>query len=1192
MQILDPLTLPLAGQQLIEASAGTGKTYTITGLYLRYLLGLYQGANGEQGEPLSVEQILVVTFTEAATSEIKDRVRARITIAKDTLLGKHTEDELVNSLLAQVAEPQQAFNLLDVAAKSLDESAIYTIHGFCQRMLKQHAFESNMAFNLQFILDERELYEQAVFDFWRQFVYGLSAQQAQAVLAHYSSPFSLLKLLSPLISKEQLIIEPQVQDPNAQLLNLWQQQQAYLDALPQFKQALLDGDFFAQLDASDIKGTAKPKHKANVSGLQAFCQSDAVMLELGKAGHSYSLWSSHSLSDAAIYKKNGTVFEHAMVPQFEHMARLSESFGAHFAHVILHLALASVRRHIERNKKRQALISPDDLLRGLYCALKDDQQGVLCAQIRSQYPVAMIDEFQDTDPIQYGIFNTLYTPKEGQFSGLTMIGDPKQAIYGFRGADIFTYIDAKHQLGNEQLYTLGKNYRSSSELVQCVNDLFASHPNSFIFNKEIPFIEVAAQGKAKQLCLDDAPLPAMELQWFGDDNEVLSKDLGHQGLASAYAKRIHYLLAMAQQGRLTLAEQPPSAGDFCVLVRDRNEAALMKKALGEVGVASVYLARDSVFKQPIAAHLYRLLCVLHGPYDERLLRGMLRGPFYNYSAQRILALSDDQHAWQALLNDFAQLRKLWYSEGALAMLEHVLWNNALPTLWRNSGWDVERALTDYRHLCEILQHKQLELDGTARLLNYFHQQLAAQSSDSDSAQLRLETDANLVQIVTMHASKGLEYPIVFMPFALSFRPSSLAYYHDKSQFYLDLAQSEQSMERAEQERLAEDLRLLYVALTRGIYHVSLGLYSVGQRNRSAMNDCALGYLLFGADQHCEASNFFSRLQQRFAANQGVRVCLSEQTPCSEGVLLGIERAHAEVAQQQATIERNWRATSFSALSYKHHDSSAMNLSGADDEDHRIEQYLNVANDTRSEQLTAYDFPKGPGPGSCLHDILEQISFSGVAQQDAQAMAHLSDVIEASLEKYALDEKWQPLLEQWMVDIVRCPLSESGLSLGALDSKDCLVEMEFHVPIEQLDAPTFNNAMLRIFSHDFALDFERVKGVLKGFIDLIFCYQGRYYVLDYKSNYLGDSATDYNFDALTHAMNSHSYHVQGAIYMVALHRLLKARMPNYNPQQHLGSMVYTFLRAMGEGQGVYHRTFSADEIIALDGLFAQGARGDD
>ncbi len=1192
MQILEPLTLPLAGQQLIEASAGTGKTYTITGLYLRYLLGLYQHQDGSQGEPLSVEQILVVTFTEAATSEIKDRVRARITAAKDTLLGEPTKDQLIKDLLSQISEPEHAYHLLDVAAKSLDDSAIFTIHGFCQRMLKQHAFESNMAFNLQFTLDERQLHEQAVFDFWRQFVYPLQPSQAQAVLAHYASPFSLLKTLTPLINREQLAIEPPINDPEAELALLWTQQQEYFDALPEFKRQLREGDFFTELLASDIKGNAKPKHKANVAGLQAFCESDAAVLKLGSAGHSFSLWTSGSLNDPSIYKKNGALFSHPLVARFEHLATLSESLGSRLAHVILHLALIRVRAHIDSNKKRQAIISPDDLLKGLYQALENDEQGVLCGQIRSQFPVAMIDEFQDTDPIQYGIFNTLYGDKPGEFSGLTMIGDPKQAIYGFRGADIFTYIDAKSQLANEQLYTLGKNYRSSKDLVQSVNTLFQSHPKSFIFNDQIPFIDVDAQGKNEYLCLDGEPLNAMELMWFGDDEEVLSKELGHKGLAQTFATKIHYLLAMAQQGRLTLGESCPSAGDFCVLVRDRNEAALMKRALSEAGVASVYLARDSVFKQPIAAHLYRLLSVLHGPYDERLLRGMLRGPFFNYSAGQILALGDDQQAWQALLNEFALLRKLWYSDGALAMLEQLMWQNNLPQLWRSLGWDVERALTDYRHLCEILQHKQIELDGTTRLLTYFHQQLASDSGDSDSAQLRLETDAHLVQIVTMHASKGLEYPIVFMPFALSFRATSLAYFHKHGKLYLDLQQSDENMIAAERERLAEDLRLLYVALTRPIYHCSVGLYSIGQRGKSSMQQSALGYLLFGLDGEQQNSGYYARLQQQFSAHPAIGVVHAQSCPSSDVELVSLEQPNRVVAINQAHIERNWRATSFSALSYKHHDSASFSISGADDEDHRVEQYLSVSLSEQEPALNSYEFPKGPGPGSCLHDILEQISFRGVAEQDATALQHLEEVIIQSLNKYALDEKWCPLLMKWMQDTVNCPLDDSGMSLGSLADSDCLVEMEFHIPVDELDATSFNHAMLTLFGYDFGLDFERVKGVLKGFIDLIFCYQGRYYVLDYKSNFLGDTAADYSHEALTHAMNSHSYHVQGAIYMVALHRLLQSRMPNYDPEQHLGSMVYTFLRAMGDHQGVYQRAFTVAQIEAIDSLFAQGAHSHD
>lgn len=1186
MQTLNPVTLAFDGQQLIEASAGTGKTYTITGLYLRYLLGLYEDAQGNQGEPLTVEQILVVTFTEAATSEIKDRVRSRISMAKNMLLGEHSSDALLRDLIAQLDDRQQAFNRLDMAAKSLDESAIYTIHGFCQRMLKQHAFESNMAFNLRFTLDESELHEQAVFDFWRQFVYPLRAEQAQAVLAHYSSPHSLLKELRALINRKQLQLQPHIDDPEAELTQLWHCQSEYLKALPQFKQALREGDFFNAIAASDIKGNAKPKHKSNLAGLAAFSDNDDTQLSLGAAKHSFSLWSAQSLEDPSIYKKNGQPFSHPLVVEFERMAQLSQGLGERLAQVICVLALAYVRRHVQSNKARTGIIAPDDLLSQLYDALHNDSDNQLQQQIRRQYPVAMIDEFQDTDPIQYGIFSTIYRPSDEQFTNLTMIGDPKQAIYGFRGADIFTYIDAKQQLSAQQQYTLAKNFRSATPLVESVNNLFSSHPQSFIFNDAIPYQEVEANGKDKALLYKGEALGAMDFVFYGSGAEVLSKEQGQSALAEAFAKRVHFLLAAAQQGDLLLGETPPCAGDFCILVRDRGEAALMKQALTRQGVASVYLARESVFKQPLAQHLYRLLAIIHGPYDERALRGLLAGPFYNFNSAQLLALSDDAEQWQQQLQHFAELKRRWYRDGALAMLEQLLWQNQLPQVWAEQGWDVERLLTDFRHLGEILQHKQLELDGTARLLKYFHQQLTRDSSEGDSAQLRLESDAQLVQIVTMHASKGLEYPIVFMPFAVNFRSASAAYYHHQGQLYLDLSKQQENLARAERERLAEDLRLLYVALTRPIYHCALGLYNLGKHKRSQLLQSALGYLLFPGAEGTE--NVRELLQARLAPYPDMSLTDADHYQSGESLVQENAAVERQVRAQQAVIERNWRATSFSALSFKHSDYHGTSHSGGDDEDHRLQQSLVLKQALPVAQLTAYDFPKGPGPGSALHDILEQISFRGVLAGEAQAMEELEQVITHTLHKYALDESWHALLCSWMAAIMRCPILESGLYLGQLQSDDCLVEMEFHLALNELDAQHFNATMISLFGYDFGLDFEHVKGVLKGFIDLIFCYQGRYYVLDYKSNYLGESADDYNDEALTHAMNAHSYHVQGAIYMVALHRLLAARLPDYDPAKHLGGMVYTFLRAMPEGHGVYYRPFSVAEIDTLDGLFAKGA----
>ena len=1189
MQALNPLTMPLIGQSLIEASAGTGKTYTITGLYLRYLLGmqLANEPNASINKPLSVEQILVVTFTDAATQEIKDRVRSRIIAARDALLGLETKDELINGLIAAIDDKHRAFNLLDAAAKSMDEAAIFTIHGFCQRMLKQHAFESGVAFNLEFILDEREILLETIKDFWRSFVYPLDKEKTDAILDVFPAPESLFSQVSSLLSKGSAQVTPQVN-----LDSVWQARDDYIRKIPAFKNACLNSEFIEAVKASGLSGAKTPARKGSLQALDDFCRGDDLFFKFGTSNYSFEVWSSDNLSNPIYYKKNQPLFCHDLLPQFDDLALLSSTINKGLGIAIVQHAANWVKKAVVKRKHEHSVITPDDLLSNLHSALSNEQGDALALKIAQLFPVAMIDEFQDTDPVQYGIFGKIYNQEN---TTLAMIGDPKQAIYGFRGADIFTYIGAKHAVAEQNQFTLGTNFRSSSDVVRSVNKLFSRHDNSFIYNDAIPFNPVMAKGKSPDdaFLIDNMPAEAFEFCVFADtvadeNNKPTAKGVGQHHLAVHFANKIVTLLSQAAEGRACIGHTPVVAADICILVRDRVEAQIIKKALSDAKIASVYLSRESVFSQELTHHLLNFLTALHGQYNESLLRGVLAGPLFCLSYNEIYMLADDEEKWQSYLNFFAYLGTMWHKQGAMAMLEHLLSHNQLSAKWQGLGYNVERWLTDYRHLSEILQQKQIELAGTLRLLRWFAQKVSQQ--DGEAVQVRLESDANLVRIVTMHASKGLEFPLVFMPFASGYRETKEALYHKDGQLIYDLSKTDDALQQAERERLAEDLRLLYVALTRAIHFCAIGIYNVGQgqSKRFAIQSSALGHVLFAGLDITSSDVWRSHLKAFCDDDHAMQYTMftSEQLLEQGTLQLASTQRSAQVLSVNsvtADIEKDWRATSFSALSFKKHTDHLQ--PGRSDEDHEKDEFATGLDDVKSP----YSFPKGAKPGSCLHEIFEQIDFTSPLNHPTNNEQNLVKVVEQSLKKFHIDSSWQATTEQWILSALQCPLNDNGLSLAQLSPRDCLVEMEFNLPLASLNAKQLNAVLIKHFGFNQSnLEFFDVKGLLKGFVDLIFFYRGQYFILDYKSNYLGNNPCDYEQDSLEQAMSSHQYHLQYLIYTVALHRLLKQRIKHYNVEQHLGGVYYTFLRGMSDGKGVFFKKLTSEQVAILDSLFTQPA----
>lgn len=1186
MHKLEPLKMPLNGVNLIEASAGTGKTYTITTLYLRLLLGLRSAEQIEDG--LSVEQILVVTFTEAATEEIRDRVRKRLNEAKTAIFLRNVSSEhyqmdpVLAQLLALLPDPDLAWRRLDAAVKMMDEACIFTIHGFCQRMLKYHAFESGSLFDNQFILDEKVYLLSAVKDFWRRTVYPMSGLKLQLFLAVWATPQKLLKDIQPLLNRQGVkalnIIDEHTLDS---AIN------EYAELSQQVKRLWLDEQIPKLINDSTMMRARKSAKPEYLQAFTEFCLSDDIAF---KKAEGWAVWSSEAVAKAC--KKGTEPPEHKIWALFDRLATLQATLDNDLAAFYKHKAFGEIKQLLLLQKRLEQKISPDDLLEQLALALKHPDKGAtLAAKIAAQFPIAMIDEFQDTDPLQYEIFSTIYGV-DG--ASMVMIGDPKQAIYGFRGADIFTYIEAKTQISDTHSFTLDTNWRSSAKLVSAVNGLFAQSPDPFIYNEAIDFypVNAAASADKKPLSLaheqDATPLQFWHL--CSDDNLPISKTNAQGILAIRCANEIAQLLEKSQHGQAKIGERPLVAGDICVLVRDRNEADVIRQALNQSGVQSVYLSRQSVFETDLAMQFYLLLDAVFQASNEKAIRAALTTAFFGYSFNQLWLLSQNEDDWQGILDLFTQLHQLLFKNGVMAVIQYLLVHLDLAGRWRSQYANVQRLLTDIRHIGELLQQKSLELDGINRLMLWFHEQLLATSDEGKVQQLRLEDDANLVQIVTMHASKGLEYHLVFLPFVCSYRAAALSLFHQDNTQVIDFTNHKDNLAKADKERLAEDLRLLYVALTRAVHRCYVGVFNlkVGNSKASQLLQTALGHLLFHSLQSIDDSSIAERLGELCQSlNQSGKICALETITADilpYRASLTNTQAQAVVFHEfNGKIEQDWRVTSYSALA--HGVGTIQEKPGGTDEGEIIvpqETTLGVNLHNR------FGFPKGANAGSCLHEILENITFTEFVKDNSD-----DAVIVAALNKYGIDEGFAPVVEQWMVSVLNTRLNRQGLKLNQIEQTQCLIEMEFYLPISRLSPREINQLLsLHLARKVEAFRFANLQGILKGYVDLIFCHQGQYFVLDYKSNHLGERFDDYDKTNMSEAMDAHHYHLQYLLYSLALHRYLQNRLKNYDYDRHFGGCYYLFLRGMDERnshfQGVYFNRPQRSVIDMLDGLFAKGA----
>ncbi|MFM5816861.1 exodeoxyribonuclease V subunit beta [Aeromonas dhakensis] len=1182
---LNTLRFPLHGERLIEASAGTGKTYTIAGLYLRLLLGhgplIEEGADAGQASaherPLSVTEILVVTFTEAATAELRGRIRARIHEARLAFMRGQSTDALLAQLLAEVEDHELAARRLLAAERQMDEAAVFTIHGFCQRMLKQNAFESGALFETEFLTDDSQLRLQAVSDYWRAEFYPVDKTLASAVRALWPSPAVLLREMNGWLDNSELEMRPPAGDET-----LAARHQAAMARIAAVKEAWLAqvDEIRRQTDGQISRYTGK-NYEGWLAKIADWAQDEASGYAIPKELERFG----QTVLEANL-KKGG---ELPTLPLFSEIDQLLASRPG-IRDLILQRAAVVVRSRMQASKRQAHQLSFDDLLKDLDGALGSSLGERLCERIRATYRVAMIDEFQDTDPQQYRIFHRLYGGQ--QDTALLMIGDPKQAIYGFRGADIFTYIQARRNVSAH--YTLGRNWRSSGALVAAVNGLFERAKDPFIYEADIPFLPVEAQGKSKALLLEGETAPVLHC-WQLTGQPTFNRGDYQSKMARATAAEIHRLLTLAREGKALIGSEQVKAGDIAVLVRTGAEGKLVQQELARLAIASVYLSnRESVLEQVEAREILLILHACQNPSEERSLRAALATGLFDLDAKALDELASDERAWESAVQEFMEYRKVWHKRGVLAMLRALLHRRNLAASLLASPYG-ERRLTNFLHLGELLQQVSSELDGEYALLRWLGEAVNRQSGQDAEQILRLESERKLVQIVTIHKSKGLEYPLVFLPFICSHRSADTPLYHEADEAgnrtILDLTGAEDSLAEADKERLAEDLRLLYVALTRGVYATWLGLAPVrsgnGKSEKTDLHQTAIGYLLQKGEEG-DAATLATALSALAADLPGVAVgepSLTRPAPLPpEEEQLG----EPQVRRFGGTLERDWWISSYSGLAAQGHGHSKGVLAnpGFDDEVVTEAAALATEEPVQAPQPSIFTFPKGARPGTLLHSLFETIDFESAAGDS------LAQHISTLLAQDGFDESWAPVLQQQVEAVLETPL-ETGLGdpvrLRDLAPERKQVELEFFLPMGRVTAPALTALCQQhdpLSRGNKPLSFVTVQGMLKGFIDLVFEWQGRWYLLDYKSNHLGMSPADYSRPALEQAMVEHRYDLQYQLYSLALHRLLSLRLPGYDFDQHFGGVFYLFLRGMPQG-GIFHTRPSRELVLGLDRLFSEG-----
>lgn len=1179
---LDAASLPLSGRHLIEASAGTGKTFNITRIYLRLLLE----------RDLKVEQLLVMTFTKAATEELRGRIDSELRRALAEWPQLVACDHFYRQLGQRVDETTARQRLAE-ALLYLDDAAIYTIHGFCSRALSQQAFASGLPLELELEADASPLLWQAVRDWLRQLAADTPAF-ALLQQAGWHSPEAFFSQFRRALTSSTPVVAPSLADIDSQAEA--ERQRWLNEQINPHKQAMQAGLKQAE---SELLAALVDSHKEREKRRDEWQQLLAWLEQRDAAAAPKAVG---DFINGNRYRGNERIkslleplkqlrSEFGKALEAQEQALTQQRDGAPLAALVC-AGIQQIRSRFAAAKAQAAQLDFDDLIQLLAARLASADGAGLLSTLRQAYPAALVDEFQDTDPAQYSIFDALYP--QGDYSRLLlMIGDPKQAIYAFRGGDIFTYLAARAAADHH--WQMDTNWRSLPAVVGGYNRLFWGAPLSAspaeLFGYGIDYQPVKAADKAKALSapLQDplAERAALNYLWLGEqasDEEgsarADTKADQQQQLAHWCACEIRRLLASARLG-----DEPLRERDIAILVRSGHEASVVREALRQLGYPSVYLSeRDNLFASSEAAELLRLLDGLLGLDDDRLLLAALSTRLLGGDAALLAQLADPNadELWQQQRERLSALRQLWQQRGPMALLLHLLYHHYQPAPASH-----ERSLTNMIHLAEQLQQAAGQQPHPQQLRQWLQQQIdganVGQGEGGDTAQLRLESDANLIRVVTLHGSKGLEYPLVFIPFASNYRdPVKVGnqfihyfeYQHSASNSRRQqVGLSEEALSECRAQGEAESLRLLYVAVTRAIHRCYLGVAPSKGSHRSALG---LALRLENDAGWSEALN------QLVASSDGhARLLDGQQLPAAVA-----HKADAQplpplqLAQLPRAIDSRWALHSFSALVRDSHSAQPA------DRDAEQSSATPVAEPSAGNQLALrFALRRGSEAGILLHSLFEQLDFTA---------PNWPRLLEPLLRRSALlSLEQQPALIDWLSDCLNSPLTalhgdSVPLTLAQLAPVRTLRECGFHFTLRQTALAQLAQLLARERGEArlWLPGPAQLEGMMHGFIDLIFEWQGRFYLADYKSSHLGNSFADYQPAALARHVAANYYDLQYLIYALALHRYLASRLPGYDPARHFGGVYYLYLRGMSAaepGAGVYVKALAPELLAELDQL---------
>lgn len=1116
----DAFTVELKESNLIEASAGTGKTYSIAILVLRLMLE----------KKFSVKEILMVTFTKAAVAELEERIRLFIRKAyrasHDEVIDDPTITRLVQTVISQSSQ-QEVQQHLKEAVLFLDETSVLTIHSFCQVTLTEFAFETSQLFGSETLQDDVTVLQEEINKFWRENITIIPTPLLKTLLEAGLTNESLKEIILEHLKGKKYF------DYEKDKVYSWceEDHEKIIVELKELKQKekKLKEEMYSYILNNEklIRTKSEANTYARKAGLHQYETPEQLVENI-------------KLKKSSAYIQN--LYNEILI-YCDDCARAADDVQRKIWLVMNNInchAINVVSAGLEEFKQRNNLLSFDDMIINLHHTFVQKDNQRLADALQQKYKAVFVDEFQDTDRLQYEIFQKAF----GVNSILFYIGDPKQSIYAFRKADIFTYFKAKMEV--QHRYTMNENFRSAKDLINAMNIFFQPKPDFDTFHfKDAPEAITYRQVLSPEpntkgsLIKEGSGVAPITITMVSKLEEI------YRAVAVQIIELLSSSFKIVKDGR----EKSISPSDIGILVRTRSQAVEMKSVLAYHRIPAVTIDDAKILQSEEANWLLYLLQAMVDISRSSINKALL-SPFTAYKTDDILKLDDE-----VTLSLFRKYSLQWHEDGVFsALMDFIADFNVKSVLLNASVKNGERIIANLFQLIELVHKVQTNKQfSPLELVSWLQRSIQGMETEGDEYEQRIESDEESVNIITIHRSKGLEYKIVFAPFLdlldnswvnfQSYRHPDTGEYISIEKIKLEQEQKKWISEQNEQ----ENRRLVYVAITRAIYKCYIHRNTYYRNSTLSQFVDALG----NADE--------ALVKKEDAPLYDVKYRYRQDKEDSS-------RSHYRQVNFQLE-HNNWTKMSYTMLAQKGEPISKPPAIGSSD---RYDHFM-------FNQLT-----RGSKTGNLLHQIFEQVNF--VDNNNWRYV--IDEALKQHLPKYR--ELYAPMLFEMLKQTFSVPLNVYGqtFTLSEVRYENRIHEFEFDFPV-----PLYNPSELNLLTNsniEVRVSWDKpLEGIVNGKMDLFFECRGKYYILDWKSNYLGDTLQDYSSEALAQAMNTNNYHLQYLIYTLAAKKYLQTRLRSFDYEQQFGGIIYLFVRGLRSNRdsGVYTNRPTLEQLKLLERIMA-------